>query len=205
MNQIAKIHDDAPHQAEVEQTVLGIMILHKGRGLAEAARAGGAELFHDPVHSIIYAAIEAKSRADDLISPVTIAAALSSEAGLETLGGGRYIVRLAGLPGRAEDVGAYINLLEEFRSKRRLTKVLVEAQNAIARGDEPANHIASRIEASLIEMPPVSGRVALYRCISPLRRRWLNHRQRSTAKTAAQSDRGLVRWIASFLGSIPAN
>lgn len=169
MNAVAKIHDDAPHQIEVEQTVLGIMILHAGHGFAEAIRAGGADLFHDPVHRQIFEVIAEKHRADDLISPITISSALAGSEGLEQLGGGRYIVRLSGVPARAADVSSYIRILDELRGKRRLCKVLADAHASIARGDEPVTHIASRIEASLIEMAPgerKGGPVSMYLAVA---------------------------------------
>lgn len=168
MNEIARIHHGNDlHAVEVEQNVLGIMILHNSRGIGDVIRSGGAELFHDPVHVRIFEAIQAKNRADELVSPVTIAHVMGGDAGLQELGGKPYIVRLAGAAIAPNEIRHYVKILDDVRRKRRIVGLLSDAQAAIARG-ESASDISARLEASIIglSVDDSRGPVSMYAAVA---------------------------------------
>ena len=146
----------APHMIEAEQQVLGA-VMFGGSLMPSLASKGGADLFFDPVHARIFAAMAEKDKHGHLISPVTMADVMRGDDGLAELGGASYLARLAGAAISPHAVPAYVDMLADLTSKRRLISAMSEAQAAIGRGDEPANVIAGRLEASLIEAGTTAG------------------------------------------------
>lgn len=150
--------DAAPHNIEAEQQLLGAFLLsHEGasRALADAIHAGGAGLFFDPVHARIFDLIRAKDKAGHLVSPITLRDAMVNDPGLAELGGPAYLVRLAGAAISIRAASAYVDLLADLRRKRDLVGYMTDAQEAIRRGEDQADLIASRLEASLVQSAPV--------------------------------------------------
>lgn len=156
MREVAQIHRDfSPHNVEAEQQLLGAFLLSPdtvGKSLSDAIRAGGIDLFYDPVHARIFSAILAKDKLGHLVSPVTIRDAMASDEGLNDLGGPRYLVRLAGCSISASLASEYIRLLADLKRKRELIAGMNAAQAAIAKGEDDAQTIATRLEASLMVM-----------------------------------------------------
>lgn len=151
MNQVAYLRpDDAPHSVEAEQQLLGALLFSPVE-LSSIMRRGGADLFHDPVHAAIFETVAAKEKLGHLVSPVTIADAMRGHTGLDQLGGGGYLTRLAGIAPPSSATHAYVGMLDDLRRKRRIVAALSEAQAVIARGEDSADIIAGRLEAALIE------------------------------------------------------
>jgi replicative DNA helicase len=140
-----------PHMVEAEQQVLGICLLVQdcvGRVMAK----GGAGLFFDPVHAEIFEALAEKDKGGEFISPVTMADTLRGSEGLRVLGGPSYLARLAGSSMSAAALPSYLTMLADLRDKRKIGAVMAEAQASMARGEDSAALIASRLEAGLIEI-----------------------------------------------------
>lgn len=155
--QVARLHPDSrPMSVEAEQMVLGALLLDPDR-IGSVVRAGGADLFEDPVHAVIFKTAAAKDRQGLLVSPVTVGDSLRGEAGLAELGGPGYLARLAGASPAAASVRGYVQMLSDLRQKRRLVDAMAEAQSAITRGDESALIIAGRLEAALMDAAPSDG------------------------------------------------
>jgi replicative DNA helicase len=144
-----------PCSAEGEQAVLGTLLLHQDK-IGYAIQAGGDGLFHDPVHAEIFRIIREKDRAGHLVSPITIGDAMRDSEGLGQLGGARYLVRCAGISSPVA-LSGYVDMLADLSRKRRLIDALGEATGAIARGEDSASIVASRLESALIEINPESG------------------------------------------------
>lgn len=159
MNEIAQLRPDTmPVSVEAEQQVIGEMLLTncEGGGYNAALRAGGADLFYDPVHRRIFEACHAKAMQGFLVSPITVADVVREDAGLRELGGPTYLVRVAGtVIGGASAGPHYVAMLADLKRKRELIQALNEAQAAIAQGQDDADTIAGRLEASLINADPV--------------------------------------------------
>ena len=147
---------ETPHSVEAEQQLLGAILLSPPT-IGRVVQSGGADLFHDPVHRRLFEACAAKNATGDLVSPVTMAAAMDGDPGLADLGGRAYVVRLAGAAIATSAVAGYIKMLADLRYKRRIAAALSDAQGAIARGDEPADRIAAKLEAALISLGIDSG------------------------------------------------
>lgn len=155
MSNIAKIRPDAPSSPEAEQAVIGAILLDGELSHAVNA-AGGESLFLDPVHVEIFGAIRRKILAGDLVSPVTIAAAVD-EAAMGGLGKG-YVARLAGSAPARSSFRGYIDFLTDLHRKRGIASAIAEASAAIARGDDPSDLIAGRLEAALVAAEGACGR-----------------------------------------------
>lgn len=147
-------HDTAPHNVEAEQQLLGAFLLsHEGssKALSDAIHAGGSGLFFDPVHARIFDLIQAKDKAGHLVSPITLRDAMRTDAGLAELGGPAYLTRLAGAAITVAHASTYVDMLADLKRKREIIAILNEAQGAIARGEDAADLIAGRLEASLMQ------------------------------------------------------
>ena len=155
MNPVAYLRDDnAPHLVEAEQSVLGSLLLGMGQ-VGTIIRRGGAELFLDPVHAAIFEAVAAKDKTQHLVSPVTIKEAMRGNEALAQLGEG-YLARLAGAAMQSSFAG-YVDMLADLKGKRHIIAAMSEAQAAIARGDDTADRIAAKLEASLVSVADTSG------------------------------------------------
>lgn len=152
MNAVTEIRPEGSHKSyEAEQQLLGALIMDD-RTTPVVMRAGGSELFAYPVHAEIYEVIEAKSNNGELVSPVTLKAALQGSPELDRAGGPAYLVRLAGcaISGSREVVKDLAELLAEHARKRVLTAALADAQVGLLRGDTPAREIALQLERQIV-------------------------------------------------------
>jgi replicative DNA helicase len=147
--------ENVPHSVEAEQQVLGEMLLKNCEGpvYPTTLAHGGAELFYDPVHRRIFEVCNAKALQGFLVSPISVAEIMREDAGLSELGGPRYLIKIAGaaMSGGQQ----YVTMLADLKRKRDLIHLMHGALAAIARGDDDADMITSRIEASLISAAPV--------------------------------------------------
>ena len=107
-----------PQNIDAEQSLLGAILtandaLHKCVGLTE-------DHFYDPVHKRIFAA--AKILIDDgkTASPVTLKFPLQDDAGLNELGGPKYLVRLAGSSTSTFAAPDYAKTIQELAARRQL-------------------------------------------------------------------------------------
>lgn len=152
MNAVAHIRPEAaPFSTEAEQELLGSFLMMSlapvGDAFGRAMRAGGEDLFFDPLHRKIFSVMVQKFRANELVSPVTLADVLRNDLG--DVGGPQYLARLAGVAS-PHNADHYVTLLSDLLWKRNLVALMSEAQAAIATGQESAALIAGRIEAGLI-------------------------------------------------------
>ncbi|WP_435170785.1 replicative DNA helicase [Falsirhodobacter sp. 1013] len=154
---MARLHPDHnPMSVEAEQMVLGALLLEPER-VGQVIRAGGTDLFNDPVHAAVFEVLAKRDRDGMLVSPVTVGDAMRSHDGLRSLGGPGYLVRLAGSAPAPSSVKGYAQLLGDLRQKRKLVAAMAEAQASILRGEEAAHIIAGRLEAALIDAAPSDG------------------------------------------------
>ena len=159
----AEIHrirpDDEPLPAticiEAEQAVLGTALLDSNF-CGAIQRAGGEQLFAEPVHARIFAIAAERERAQMLVSPVTVATAMASDPGLAELGGAGYVARLAGATNTTLARG-YLEMLADLRAKRTMVAAMAAARDEITTGEEAAVKIAGRLEAALLEASVAAG------------------------------------------------
>lgn len=149
MNIVAIRPENAPHSAEAEQALLGALLLNSA-ATGNAVRRGGPDLFFDPLHAHIFGLIAAKEKLGHLVSAATIADALRNHPGIDDVGGISYAPRLAGAAPAPAAVAGYIDYLSDIAAKRSIVAAISEATASIAKGEDPAAIIASRLEAALI-------------------------------------------------------
>ena len=154
-----KVQHAEPASIEAEQQLLGAALLNADV-IPRIARRGGGSLFFDPVHQRIYEVAERKAKAAELVSPVTMHVAMAGDEGLASLGGGKYLVRLAGASISAYAADDYIAMLADLRQKRQIVTAMAAAHQAITQGEDKADQIAARLEAALILVADADGRVA---------------------------------------------
>lgn len=154
--------DTAPHSVEMEQGLIGSLLMvslaPEVEGVfGKAIRLGGTDLFYDPLHAAIFDVMQAKRRAGQLVSPVTIKDAMAGQAeAFEAVGGFSYLVRMASMA-QPSAAAPYVDMLADLRWKRRLAGAISEAQAAIASGDS-ASIISGRLEASLLALHETDNR-----------------------------------------------
>lgn len=152
MSTVTQLRPDAGfYSIEAEQQLLGALILADGL-VPVAMRMGGADLFCDPVHAEIYSLIEGKYNSGELVSPVTLKAALDGSGLLDGHGGHGYLPRLAGAAifTDRKSVQGLANTLGEYAQKRAIQDAITEAQSCLVRGDMAAREIATKLEGALI-------------------------------------------------------
>ena len=152
MTSVTAIRPDVGHQSlEAEQQLLGTLMMDD-RLTPIVMRAGGAHLFAHALHAEIYEVIEARANSGDLVSPVTLKAALQGSRDLEEAGGPAYLVRLAScaISPQRDAVKSMAELLAEQSRKRALTAAISEAQIGLLRGDMPAREIALQLERQIV-------------------------------------------------------
>ena len=153
------MHLAEPASIEAEQQLLGAALLN-AEVIPRIARRGGASLFFDPVHQRIFEVAERKAKASELVSPVTMHVAMAGDEGLVSLGGGTYLVRLAGASISSHAADDYVAMLADLRQKRQIVDAMAATHRAIVQGEDKADQIAARLEAALILVADADGRVA---------------------------------------------
>lgn len=115
---------------EAEQQVLGAILLDGDRYL-QVADMITAETFSDPVHARIFEAIGARVKASHAVSPVIMKTVLADEPGLNELGGGRYLVRLAGAAITPHMIRDYAGMILDLHHRRVLRQAMADANKAL--------------------------------------------------------------------------
>ena len=113
MQAMTRIGESVAFNPDVEQIVLGSLMMRPER-CAMVLAAGGADLFHDPLHGAICDVILAKDKAGDLVSPVTVAEVMRSR-DMSGVGGVGYIARLAAMNGASAADRGYVAMLADLR------------------------------------------------------------------------------------------
>lgn len=170
MNTVTPIRegtDAVMHSIEAEQGILGGLLLAPELSGA-VDRLGGADLFHDPVHALIFSTICAKSRAGELSDLVTVGLALEDHPGFAELGGPRYLVRMAGASIGPNAIKGYAEALAELARKRQIQAAISAATADLARADMKASDVSARLDAAMLAMGQIgdsSGPVSMLRAV----------------------------------------
>lgn len=156
MTEIAFIGaQDVPYIAEAEQAVLGMCLL-RPETIGAVVSAGGADLFHDPVHCDIFKQAADRERHGLSLSPVALSEWAKGNDAMTPLGGAGYLAKLAGFAPSARQVWDYVSILQDQKAKRDLLSAAQEATAAIRRGEQPAEAIAGQLEAALVSTQPTA-------------------------------------------------
>lgn len=137
--------DLLPHSVEAEQQLLGAILLDN-TGYEKIAGYIAPKHFYDPVHARIFEMIIARVDEGLLASPVTLKPALESDAGLQELGGPRYLARLAGSAISGFAIRDYAEMIVDLAAKREILGVCRAASDSIREGSKPSVEIAGAME-----------------------------------------------------------
>ncbi len=113
------VEETLPANIEAEQQLLGA-ILTNNDVYDRIASIVTAEHFFDPVHARIYEVAEAQIAKNALASPVTLKAFLADDEGLKELGGGAYLVGLAGASISSFAARDYAQMIRDLAIRRSL-------------------------------------------------------------------------------------
>ncbi|SLN38686.1 Replicative DNA helicase [Roseivivax jejudonensis] len=141
--------DALPHSIEAEQQLLGA-ILTNNDVYDRVASILAARHFYDPVHARIYEVAAARIAKNQLASPVTLKAFMEEEPGLKELGGGAYLVRLAGAAVSSFAVRDYAQMIYDLAVRRELISLGRDISAKAAKVDvasEPREQIVEAEQA----------------------------------------------------------
>lgn len=108
-----------PNSVEAEQSVLGAMMQDENAVL-QAAEALSTDDFYQPAHREIFEAMVALHHQQRPIDLVTVDAELTRRGTLEGIGGTEYLMRLMSFVPTTANVKAYIILVAEKSTLRKL-------------------------------------------------------------------------------------
>ena len=135
------------HSIELEQNILGCFLVNPEAYAASYDTIAGRDFF-DPVHLDIFKAIKQRFDADELVDVVILKAVLGSHEGLAQLGGGKYLVRLAGAAFSVSAIRDFCAELRIVTRRRELQQVLADAQDGLLQSVAP-DDVASGLELAL--------------------------------------------------------
>ena len=137
---------EVPHSIEAEQQLLGAILTNNDL-FDRIASIVKPEHFYDPVHALIFETASARISKNNLASPVTLKAFLDDDPGLAELGGGAYLVRLAGAAISSFAVRDYANMIYDLAIRRELILVGNDIAAKAARVDVDSEPKEQIIEA----------------------------------------------------------
>ncbi|QGG96869.1 replicative DNA helicase [Actinomarinicola tropica] len=115
-----------PHNLEVEESLLGAMLLSRD-AISDAAEVGiEAGDFYKPSHGHVYDAITSLYAAGEPVDPVTVSAELQRADLLDAIGGSARLVALQSATPAISNATRYARIIEEHALLRRLIGVAGE-------------------------------------------------------------------------------
>ena len=131
-----------PHQLDAEKSVLGCM-LGSAKAVMLAQESLTKEDFYDPAHQEIFDAMMHLTELSRPVDLVTLQTELSRRGRLDGVGGVEYLLDLSQFVPTTANVGAYIRILDEKATLRRLIDASGSiAQKAYADEEETADILA---------------------------------------------------------------
>lgn len=144
-----------PHSIEMEQQLLGALLVNNDL-LSRISGITTRDHFYEPIHGDIFTHIAGRIDKDHVATVTTIASAMEMHAGLKELGGGQYLVRLAGASMMTSGITDYARDLEALWQRRTLLRALEGAKDAVLGENDPEIAKAG-VEAVLMALPERDG------------------------------------------------
>lgn len=140
-----------PNSVEAEQSVLGAM-LQDGNAVLQAAESLVPEDFYQPQHKEIFSAMIALHREQKPIDFITVDAELSRRGTLEGSGGTQYLLRLVQYVPTAVNVKAYIGIVAEKSTLRKLIKAAQEIAQECFSQQNPLQETLGHAEKAIFDI-----------------------------------------------------
>lgn len=140
---------------EAEQGLLGC-ILRDGSAFDLVSDIVQVDHLFDPVHQRIFHLCATRIGKGHLASPMAIAPIMATDAGLNSLGGQAYLMRLAAVAPDRKFVRDYGKMVVEQAGRRALQEAAIQAQQALSDGVD-ASEVKSGLQLALHSVPEASG------------------------------------------------
>ena len=140
-----------PNSVEAEQSVLGAM-LQDGNAVLQAAESLLPEDFYQPQHKEIFDVMIALHREQKPIDFITVDAELSRRGTLEGAGGTAYLLRLVQYVPTAANVKAYISIVAEKSTLRKLIKASQEISQECFTQQNPLQETLGHAEKAIFDI-----------------------------------------------------
>lgn len=144
---------NVPFSIEAEQAVLGAL-LFDNEIFYKVSAFLKAEHFYDPVHGMIYTAIDKLISKGSIASPVILNTYLKDEPALNEIGGETYLAQLASAVPSAEGARDYAKVVFDLSTNRGLIRLgteMIEKASAADLDDDPQEQLSSA-EAALYKL-----------------------------------------------------
>ena len=140
-----------PHHLEAERSVLGCM-MQSGEAVMLAIESLRDTDFYDPAHKEIFDAMSRVSAQGRPIDLITLDEELSRRGTLEGVGGVDYLITLNQFVPTTANVGAYIRIVDEKATLRRLIDAASSISQACYSGEEETLAILAAAEKSIYDI-----------------------------------------------------
>lgn len=146
MSQKRHLNLNRPYDVEIEQQLLGHLMLHNDR----LDRLAFLEPHHfaDPLHQRIYEAIKAAVRANKIASPFTLRNEFEDDAGMKMVGGPVYLANLSAMARDCLDPVQWASVVHSFAFRRNMVQVARDIQDAVQSApiEQDATELAAHAE-----------------------------------------------------------
>ncbi len=140
-----------PNSVEAEQSVLGAM-MQDANAVLQAVEALVAEDFYQPAHRAIYEAMVHLNRNHSPVDVVTVDTELTRRGTLEGVGGTEYLMRLMSFVPTTANVKAYITLVQEKSTLRKLIKASQEISQECYSQQNPLQETLGHAEKAIFDI-----------------------------------------------------
>ena len=140
-----------PNHPESERSVLGAMLRSREAALL-AAETLRPEDFYDPANREIYSAMLSMAASSRTIDLVTLDEELSRRGKLDAVGGAAYLVELSRSVPSAANVSAYIRIVDEKSTLRKLIAASEKILQESYAGEEETQDILEGAEKAIYDI-----------------------------------------------------
>ncbi len=140
-----------PNSVEAERSVLGAMV-QDGNAVLQASESLAAEDFYQPQHREIFDAMIALYRQQSPVDLITVDAELSRRGTLEGVGGTAYLMGLAADVPTTANVKAYIAIVVEKSTLRKLIRASQEISQECFSQQNPLQETLAHAEKSIFDI-----------------------------------------------------
>ena len=140
-----------PSHPESERSVLGAMLRANEAALL-ALESLADDDFYDPANREVFSAMRALSESGRAIDLVTLDAELTRRGKLEAVGGAQYLIELTRAVPSASNVQAYIRIVDEKSTLRKLIRAAEGIVNAGYEGERETRDILEEAERAIYDI-----------------------------------------------------
>ncbi len=144
---------ELPHNIEAEQGILGAILLNNNIYF-DISDILNIDHFYEPIHRLIFDAIEKMVSKGHIASPVTLKSIFELEKNLEEIGGSNYLVRLANSAVSLDYAKNYAHIIYDLSVRRGLFELGGKVQHDAIESDLEVKpeHLIEEAEKNLYQI-----------------------------------------------------